>query len=497
MLKERSLLLQRALFVADLTLLMLAWMIAFWIRFRLLHPASPYAIDALVGTSGMVNAEGLVAAVDYLRFLPIVLVVWGGSFLLSGLYQTRRAQRLTLVVWAVARAVGLSLLVSFGAVFFYREFSFSRLHMILFGLISSGFLVGLRLAIYVVLRRARQKGQNLRRVLIAGAGKAGQRLARAFRHYPWMGFEVVGFLDDRGAEVQAEPIDPFYPEQTDRPRVIGTLDEAGEVLDRLAEEGRAVDLVYAALPLTASRKIEGLAATCSTHTVSLALVPDLFALDLLLNSRISDVDGLPVIHLVDEAPFDVRTVVKRALDVAFSSAVLIGLSPLLLTIAIAVKLSSPGPVFYRQRRMGLNGQTFEMLKFRSMPVNAESASGAVWAKAGENRATRVGAFLRKTSLDELPQFFNVLRGDMSVVGPRPERPVFIEEFRHRIPGYMLRHKAKAGITGWAQVNGWRGDTSLEKRIEYDLFYIQNWSLTFDVKIMLMTVVKGFVNENAY
>ena len=147
--------------------------------------------------------------------------------------------------------------------------------------------------------------------------------------------------------------------------------------------------------------------------------------------------------------------------------------------------------------MGLNGQTFEMLKFRSMPVNAESASGAVWAKAGESRATRVGAFLRKTSLDELPQFFNVLRGDMSVVGPRPERPVFIQEFRHRIPGYMLRHKAKAGITGWAQVNGWRGDTSLEKRIEYDLYYIQNWSLAFDLKIMAMTVVKGFVNENAY
>ncbi|MEM6326508.1 MAG: undecaprenyl-phosphate glucose phosphotransferase [Bacteroidota bacterium] len=479
MLRERSLLLQRGLFLADLGLIALAWTLAWVVRFEVMDPPEwvPFGY--------------------YLGFLPLVLGIWGGTLLISGLYQTRRAQRLTLVIWAVARAVGLSLLVSFGAVFFYRAFSFSRLHMLLFGVISSGLLVALRLGIYVALRRARQRGQNLRRVLIAGAGKAGQRLARAFRHYPWMGFEVVGFLDDRGMSVQAEPPDPFYPEQTDHPTIVGTVDDAGEVLDRLAEAGTPVDLVYAALPLSASRKIEDLAAVCSTHTASLALVPDLFALDLLLNSRISDVDGLPVIHLMDEAPFDIRTLVKRGLDVAFSAIVLVALSPLLAVIAVAVKLSSPGPVFYRQQRMGLNGQTFEMLKFRSMPVNAESASGAVWATPGEHRATRVGAFLRKTSLDELPQFFNVLRGDMSVVGPRPERPVFIEEFRHRIPGYMLRHKAKAGITGWAQVNGWRGDTSLEKRIEYDLYYIQNWSLLFDLRIMVMTVAKGFVHENAY
>ena len=479
MLRERSLLLQRGLFLADLALIAIAWGLAYVVRFEILTPPE------------------YLPAGYYVGFLPFVLAIWGGALLLSGLYQTRRAQRLTLVIWAVARAVGLSLLLSLGALFFYRAFSFSRLHMLLFSVITSLLLVGLRLVIYATLRRARQRGQNVRRVLIAGAGKAGQRLSRAFRHYPWMGFEVVGFLDDRGTEVEAEPPDPFYPEQTAPPKVIGTVDEAGRVMEELHEAGQHVDLVYAALPLTASRKIQDLATVCSTHTASLALVPDLFQLDLLLNSRVSDVDGMPVIHLVDEAPFDVRTLVKRALDLAFSSAVLVGLSPLLIGIGLAVKLSSPGPVFYRQRRMGLNGQTFDMLKFRSMPVDTEKASGAVWAQPGENRATRVGAFLRKTSLDELPQFFNVLRGDMSVVGPRPERPVFIQEFRHRIPGYMLRHKAKAGITGWAQVNGWRGDTSLEKRIEYDLYYIQNWSLTFDLKIMAMTVVKGFVNENAY
>lgn len=493
MLKERSRVLQRGLFAADLLLLVAAWASAFFVRFRLLDPASPYAVEALTTRLPLVDRPDLAPWSDYLGFLPVVVVIWGGALLLSGLYRTQRAQRLPLIVWSVARAVGLSLVVTFGALFFYREFSFSRVHVVLFGVLASVYLVGLRLAIYIGLRSARQRGRNLRHVLIVGAGRAGQRLARAFRHYPWMGFEVVGFLDDRGEGVAAEPADPFYPEQTAPPRILGAVDDIGRVMDEIG----TVDLVYAALPLSAAGKIESVAEACAVRTAHLCLVPDLFGMDLLLNSRVSDVDGLPVIHLLDEAPFDGRHLVKRAIDIAFSGAALLALSPVLALIALAVKLSSPGPVFYRQERMGLNGQTFDMLKFRSMPTDAEAATGAVWSKPGENRATPVGAFLRKTSLDELPQFWNVLRGDMSVVGPRPERPVLIEGFRHEIPGYMLRHKMKAGITGWAQVNGWRGNTSLSKRIEYDLFYIQNWSLTLDLRIMVMTLWKGFVHENAH
>lgn len=494
MLKERSQALQQGLFAADLLLLVAAWASAFFIRFRLLDAASPWAIDALAARLPLVGRPGeMVPWTDYLPFLPLVVLLWGGTLLLSGLYRPQRAQRLPLIVWSVARAVGLSLVVTFGALFFYREFSFSRVHVVLFGLIASVYLVGLRLAIYVTLRAARERGRNLRHVLIVGAGKAGQRLARAFHHYPWMGFEVAGFLDDRGADVPAEPADPFYPEQTTPPRILGTVDDIERVMDELGN----VDLVYAALPLSAAGKIEAVAEACAVRTAHLCLVPDLFGMDLLLNSRVSDVDGLPVIHLLDEAPFDGRHVVKRAIDIGFSAATLLLLSPLLALIALAVKLSSPGPVFYRQERMGLNGQTFDMLKFRSMPVDAEAKTGAVWSRPGESRATPVGAFLRRTSLDELPQFWNVLRGDMSVVGPRPERPVLIEGFRHEIPGYMLRHKMKAGITGWAQVNGWRGNTSLSKRIEYDLYYIQNWSLWLDTKIMALTLWKGFVHENAH
>ena len=483
MLKERSLALQRSLFVADLGLLALAWAFAFFVRFRLMHPASPWYVGGLVETLTLTQHEALTPWSAYLRYLPAVVPVWGLTLLLSGLYQTRRAQRLPLVIFGVVRAVVLGLVVTLGVLFFYRAFAFSRLHVVLFGLLSSGFLVGLRLAIYTGLRRARVRGKNLRRVLIVGAGRTGQRLARAFQAYPWMGFEVVGFLDD-------EPAD-------DKPRLLGTIDAMPRIMDRLMEAGRSVDMVYVALPLSAAGRIETLVREAEPRLAHVALVPDLFHLDLVMNQRISELDGLPVIHLIDEAPFDARRAVKRTIDLAFSAAVLVLLSPLLLLLAAAVKLSSPGPVFYRQTRMGLNGQTFGMIKFRSMPVNAEASTGAVWAKSGESRATAVGAFLRKTSLDELPQFFNVLKGDMSVVGPRPERPVFIERFKGEIPQYMLRHKVKAGITGWAQVNGWRGNTSLEKRIEYDLYYIRNWSLGLDIRIMWMTLFTGFVNKHAY
>jgi len=479
MLLERSLLLQRLLFIADLVLIAVAWMVAWVIRFQWMTPPV------------------FVPLPEYLLYLPFVLAFWSVVFLLSGLYQARRAQRLTLVAYGVARAVALAIVVSVAATFFYREFEFSRLHMILFGGITSLLLVFVRGGVYLVLRRARAHGRNLRRVLIVGAGRAGQRLAHAFRQYPWMGFDVVGFLDDRGVDFEMQPVGAGLSPGTARPLILGTVDEIEEVLDAFAERGRPVNFVYAALPLEAAGKIQLVADAVAQRTASLALVPDLFQLDLLLNARVSDVDGLPVLHLLDEAPFDIRYLAKRALDFAFSAIALALLAPILAAIAIAVKLSSSGPVFYGQERMSLNGQTFQMLKFRSMPVGAESTSGAVWARSGESRATRVGAFLRRTSLDELPQFFNVLRGDMSVVGPRPERPVFIEQFRHEVPGYMLRHKMKAGITGWAQIHGWRGNTSIHKRIEYDLYYIQNWSLKLDLKIMAMTVVRGFVHENAY
>ncbi|MGB0649470.1 MAG: undecaprenyl-phosphate glucose phosphotransferase [Rhodothermales bacterium] len=469
MLQEQSRLFQRLLFFADALIVVVSWILAYYTRFELFPLLDIFPLPEWLPLS------------MYTRFLPWVIILSMLVFWASGLYVPDRAQRMSTLIYTVGKAIAIGILFAAAATSFYRAFYFSRLHMLLFGLYMPLLLVLLRLAILAFLKRGRSQGRFMRRVLIIGAGRIGRRLEDSFRQYPWMGFDTVGFLDDAKA---------------DDPEVIGTTKDLGQVLDRFEEEGTPVQYVYIALPISATGRITELANEMSTRLAHVCLVPDLFHLNI-LNSRITDIGGLPVIHMIDEAPLDFRRAVKRMMDVAFSTVFLLVTSPLLLLIALAVKLSSRGPVFYRQERMGLNGQTFDMLKFRSMPVGTEKSTGAVWAKAGENRATRVGAFLRKTSLDELPQFINVLKGDMSVVGPRPERPVFIDQFRGQIPKYMLRHKMKAGITGWAQVNGWRGNTSIEKRIEFDLYYIQNWSLRLDLKIMLMTVWKGFVNENAY
>ena len=465
MLQEQSRFYQQLLFFMDMLLVGCAWIVAYYLRFEILvswpvplpewHPLSRYLI-----------------------FLPWILISAALTFWASGLYVPNRAQRWTTLIRSVAKSVGLALIITLAFLSFYRDFNVSRLTILLFAALTPISMVTLRLSIYFFVRSARRRGRHLRRVLIVGAGTAGRRLAKSFELYPWMGFQVIGFLDDH---------------KTDEPDVLGKVDDVLPLLDAAENP---IHYVYIALPLHAVGKIETLLSSLSTRLVHVCLVPDLLQHDI-INSRITDVDGLPVLHIIDEAPIDFRRFVKRCLDVVFSLLVLIILSPLLLTIAVLVLLSSKGPVLYKQERMGLNGLCFNMLKFRSMPVTAEKESGAVWAKKGENRATPIGRILRRTSLDELPQFINVLKGDMSVVGPRPERPVFIEDFKNRIPRYMLRHKMKAGITGWAQVNGWRGNTSLEKRIQHDLYYIQNWSLYLDIKIMILTVWKGFVNRNAY
>jgi exopolysaccharide biosynthesis polyprenyl glycosylphosphotransferase len=207
--------------------------------------------------------------------------------------------------------------------------------------------------------------------------------------------------------------------------------------------------------------------------------------------------GLPLINVNGSKLTTVETIIKRLTDITGSTLALILFSPVMAVIALLIKISSPGPVFYGQERVTLNGKIFTMWKFRSMKVNAEKETGAVWTKKNDDRTTKIGAFIRKTSLDELPQFWNILKGEMSLIGPRPERPVFVEQFKKEIPSYMLRHKMKSGLTGWAQVNGWRGDTSLERRIEFDLYYIQNWSIFLDIKILFLTLINGFVNTNAY
>lgn len=363
--------------------------------------------------------------------------------------------------------------------------SYSRTWFLLLGGFSFGLLILFRCSLLLVLRLMRSRGWNERRAVIIGAGDLGEKLLEAVQQKLWTGFRVVAIFDDHALENTSLSIHGIPVIKT--PKNISIY---------LSSSGEEVDEVWLALPLHAEKRVKEILHELRHDVITTRFVLDIFGMDL-LNHSVTSLAGFPVLNIRSTPMVGVNRLIKAIEDRVLSGCILLLISPLLLIIAIAIKLSSKGPVFYRQKRVGWNGKEFEMLKFRSMPVNAESLSGPVWAKQNENRATCMGTFLRKTSLDELPQFINVWFGDMSIVGPRPERQYFVEQFKEEIPGYMQKHLVKAGITGWAQVNGWRGNTSLEKRIEYDLYYIENWSLGFDLKIIFLTIFRGFVNKNAY
>jgi Undecaprenyl-phosphate glucose phosphotransferase len=318
--------------------------------------------------------------------------------------------------------------------------------------------------------------------LIAGAGELGRIVADKILEHRELGYQIVGFVDDRASGdhlgYRGLPL-------------LGTLDDASEISRR-----EAVDHLYVALPPEQHLRMIELIENTSREILDVKVVPDLLQV-IALRARIEDLDGVPIINVNDVPLQGFNSVVKRAIDIGISSLALLVLTVPLGLIALLVRITSKGPVFYRQERMGLDGKPFTIVKFRSMSHDAERETGPVWAQQDDPRVTPFGRFLRRSNLDELPQLWNVLRGDMSIVGPRPERPHFVEQFKHLIPQYMLRHKVKAGLTGWAQVNGWRGNTPVEKRIEYDLYYIENWSVRLDLKIMWLTIVKGFFHKHAY
>jgi len=399
-------------------------------------------------------------------------------------YRPWRGIRLRQELWTIFLAWGCTIMAMIIIVFLTKTSTdFSRVWTVLWWGVSGILLLGLRAVIRLALRFARSRGFNQRQVVIAGAGSLGQKIVSRMRSAPWVGLEIVGFFDDneelKGMEIMDIPI-------------AGTIDDMETFLNE-----NDIDQVWIALPLRAEARMKELMTKILiSSSVEVRFVPDIFDLRL-LNFSVSEVVGLPVLNLTDSPIFGIHQLTKAIEDRLVAGFSLIILSPVMVLIALGVKLSSPGPVFYRQERVSWNGLTFSMLKFRSMPVDAEWDKGAQWATSGDERPTRFGRFLRRTSLDELPQLINVLKGDMSIVGPRPERPVFIEEFKKEIPDYMQKHLVKAGITGWAQVNGWRGDTDLKTRIEYDIYYIEHWSIMLDIKIMAMTLIKGMIHKNAY
>ncbi|MGE5245601.1 MAG: undecaprenyl-phosphate glucose phosphotransferase [Betaproteobacteria bacterium] len=465
------------------------------------------ASDALIGVSAFIVAyairfhtglipitKGVPPLRQYLDVLPFVAVLVPVAFQLQGLYRLRRGRSRVDDFFAVF--VGSILAVVFGIVAtLYVETYFAtnaakgrgalEVSQVVWGLflvLNTGLAYASREVVREVLERRWRAGLGLKRVLIAGAGELGRLVADKILEHRELGYQIVGFVDDRAAGdhlgYRGLPL-------------LGMLEESAEIAVR-----EAVDHLYVALPPEQHVKMLALIEETSRECVDVKVVPDLLQV-IALRARLEDLDGVPVININDVPLQGFNSAVKRAIDIVISSAALLVLAIPLGIIAALVRLTSSGPVFYRQERMGLDGKPFTIVKFRSMTADAERETGPVWATEDDPRVTALGRFLRRANLDELPQLWNVLRGDMSIVGPRPERPHFVEQFKHRIPQYMLRHKVKAGLTGWAQVNGWRGNTPLEKRIEYDLYYIENWSVRLDFKIMWLTLLKGFFHKHAY
>ncbi len=426
--------------------------------------------------------KGIPDASSYYRLFPLIAFLWPLVFYFYGLYQIRRNRSRVDEGLSVLVATGLSTLLLAGLATFYRGFSYSRLVLVLFFGMDVLFVFAGRTAIRRYLEEAWRHGVGVRRVLVVGAGRLGRAVVDKLLEHPEAGLRTVGFVDDDDAK------------RAFVHREVPVLGTTGDVA-RLVEVHR-VDSVFLALPLEAHRTMLEVLQEVGRTVADVHVVPDLLQY-ITFRAGVEDLDGLPVVHLTQVPLSGWMSLVKRALDVGISAAALGALSPLFAGIAAAVRLADGGPVFYRQRRMGLDGRPFDILKFRSMVVGAEEGTGPTWASPSDPRRTRMGAFLRRWSIDELPQLVNVFKGEMSLVGPRPERPEFVREFKEKFPQYMLRHRVRAGITGWAQVHGWRGNTSLSKRIEYDLYYIDNWSLALDIKILWMTLRHGLDQHNAY
>ena len=343
-------------------------------------------------------------------------------------------------------------------------------------------LVGSRVLLRIFLRWLRSSGFNRRHIVIVGTGEQAAVVADRLQRSTWFGLEISALFG---------PKTNYLPAWLHGKKLISDFAELRRYVDK-----KEVDQVWISLPHSEEDSIRKVIAVLDGSFAEIRYVPDIFEYQLMHHS-LSEIAGVPVVNISYSAIDGMNKVLKSVEDFLLVIVLLAMASPVMLLIAAGVKFSSPGPVLYRQRRVGWNGVEFTMYKFRSMPVEAEKKSGPVWASKADNRATRFGSFLRKTSLDELPQLFNVLQGKMSLIGPRPERPMFVEKYKDEIPHYMKKHLVKAGLTGWAQVHGWRGNTCLHTRIEHDLYYIENWSLWLDIKIIIMTIFRGLVNKNAY
>lgn len=466
MIKDNQKYFNRLQVVLDAGVTALSYLAAWWIHFTFLKPRN----------IGRLPTSTYMLAMIFM--IPAYLILYDAFHL----YKPKRISGRRVEAGNIFLANMVGLLGFIFVLYICRESNFSRQMLFLFTGINFVGLVIERNAIRIMLHKIRRKGMNLKHMVLVGCSSAAEGYIERITQNPQWGYQVHGILDDN---TEAGSIYHGVP-------VIGRTDDVENILEK-----NDLDEIAITLSLAEYYKLKKIVAACEKSGVHTQFVPDYTDI---IPSRpyTEDLLGLPVVNIRYVPLSDTfNSMVKRVFDIVFSIVAIIIFSPLMIATAIAVKTTSPGPVIFRQERVGLHNRPFQMYKFRSMEVQSPEEEKKGWTTRNDPRVTKVGKFIRRTSIDEFPQLFNVLKGDMSLVGPRPERPQYVEKFREEIPRYMVKHQVRPGMTGWAQVNGYRGNTSIRRRIDYDIYYIEHWTFGLDIKILFLTIFKGFVNNNAY
>jgi exopolysaccharide biosynthesis polyprenyl glycosylphosphotransferase len=418
---------------------------------------------------------------EYISSSLAIIPVWLLLFHSRRLYQPRRVTYFSDEFFALVRIITIGMLVVMAGAFFYRAFSFSRVVFAIIGLSTVAFVSLGRFSLMKFEQWWYKQGHDLKRVLIVGTNPAACKIFQALTSNRSLGYEALGYCSLNGLQEESMPNIPCLGSISSVPNLITSQD---------------INIVLLALDEKEHTHLYDLVSDCQGLNVEMMMVPDILELMTSL-VQIKHIEGIPFLGIKSPALSTWNAIIKRLFDLTFSSFILLATSPISLIIAILIKLDSRGPIFYFQERVGLDGTVFHVVKFRSMRVDAEQSTGPVWSQKNDPRTTRIGKYLRRLSLDELPQLLNVLKGDMSIVGPRPERQHFVEQFKKEVPRYLERHRVRTGMTGWAQVNGLRGNAPITERTKYDIYYIENWSLTFDFKIILKTIHAVLFGKDAY
>ena len=474
MIKDNQKLLNRFHVLIDALLIVISFFITHKLRFESILI---YRFDWLYPNGGYWDDRWM-----YARMLIFLVPAYLAVYYFCNLYGPKRSRSKRIELWNLIRANIIGIVLFITLVLFLKKTKYIRAFLIIFFLVNTSLGFIFRYTLRQILEHFRRKGKNLKHVLIVGYSRAAERYIDGVLLNPEWGYYIHGILDDnKQAGDSYKKID-----------IIGSIDQLPGILTR-----NQMDEIAITLSIDEYAKLERIVAMCEKSGVHTKFIPDY---NNLIPTRpyIEDLNGLPVIN-IRNVPLSnaFNKFVKRSVDVIGSLAALILFSIPMLIVSIIIKTTSEGPLIFSQVRVGLHNKEFKMYKFRSMRQQAPEAEKKAWTTANDPRVTTIGKFIRKTSIDELPQLFNVLKGEMSLVGPRPERPFFVEKFKEEIPRYMIKHQVRPGLTGWAQVNGYRGDTSIRKRIEHDLYYIENWTLELDFKILFLTIFKGFINRNAY